>query len=131
VPAPVSTLRPPIEILREARVCRDQGEPGTIGPEADGLFLVWSIEHGAWWRPGGIGYTCELAQAGRYTRTEADRIVVKANIVRFHECAIPVACVEARPSFTCPRCGATSYNPNDIAEQYCGRCHVFTGDQDV
>lgn len=29
-----------------------------------------------------------------------------------------------RPSFTCPRCGAKSFNPNDIRERYCGRCHV-------
>lgn len=29
------------------------------------------------------------------------------------------------PSYTCPRCGATSYNPNDLRERYCGRCHLF------
>lgn len=33
-----------------------------------------------------------------------------------------------RTSFTCPRCGATSYNPQDIAEDYCGRCFWWTGD---
>lgn len=32
----------------------------------------------------------------------------------------------AESSFTCPVCGATSYNPNDVAEGYCGRCHDFT-----
>lgn len=32
---------------------------------------------------------------------------------------------EDPPSFTCPRCGAVSFNPNDIRERYCGRCHVF------
>lgn len=31
-------------------------------------------------------------------------------------------------SFTCPRCGRTSYNPNDIAHRYCGHCHVFVAD---
>jgi hypothetical protein len=25
--------------------------------------------------------------------------------------------------FTCPRCGAVSHHPTDIAERYCGRCH--------
>ena len=29
-------------------------------------------------------------------------------------------------SFTCPRCGMTSYNPNDIREGYCGNCHDWT-----
>lgn len=33
------------------------------------------------------------------------------------------------PSITCPRCGATSYNPNDIEQSYCGRCHWWTGDR--
>jgi hypothetical protein len=32
------------------------------------------------------------------------------------------------PSFVCPRCGATSFNPNDIRENYCGRCHTFITD---
>jgi hypothetical protein len=26
-------------------------------------------------------------------------------------------------AFTCPRCGATSHNPSDLREGYCGRCH--------
>ena len=30
--------------------------------------------------------------------------------------------------FTCPRCGATSHNPNDEREHYCGRCHAFVDD---
>jgi ribosomal protein S27AE len=29
------------------------------------------------------------------------------------------------PHFTCPRCLATSWNASDIANRYCGRCHVF------
>ena len=27
---------------------------------------------------------------------------------------------------TCPRCGRTSYNPNDVREGYCGSCHDWT-----
>jgi ribosomal protein L37E len=33
---------------------------------------------------------------------------------------------EIAPSFTCPRCGRTSYNPNDAREGYCGACHDWT-----
>ena len=33
---------------------------------------------------------------------------------------------DTRPSFTCPRCRSVSYNPNDIREGYCGRCHDWT-----
>jgi hypothetical protein len=27
--------------------------------------------------------------------------------------------------YTCPRCGRTSYNPNDARFRYCGACHEF------
>ena len=30
-------------------------------------------------------------------------------------------------SFTCPRCGMTSYNVNDEKHGYCGACHDWTG----
>lgn len=33
-----------------------------------------------------------------------------------------------QPSFTCPRCGRTSYHPDDVANNYCGNCHWWTGD---
>jgi ribosomal protein S27AE len=28
-------------------------------------------------------------------------------------------------AITCLRCGLSSFNPTDIAEKYCGACHVF------
>lgn len=31
-------------------------------------------------------------------------------------------------SFTCPLCGKTSYNPDDVREGYCGACHEWTGE---
>ena len=34
----------------------------------------------------------------------------------------------ARPSITCPCCGAISYHPKDVEFLYCGRCYAFTGD---
>jgi hypothetical protein len=38
--------------------------------------------------------------------------------------------VEEEParSFTCPSCGRTSHNPNDV-EGYCGACHGWTGQE--
>lgn len=35
--------------------------------------------------------------------------------------------MSAPPSFTCPRCGITSYSPTDAHEGYCGACHAWTG----
>lgn len=31
----------------------------------------------------------------------------------------------------CPKCGLTSYDPNDIAQRYCGACHQFHADMSV
>ena len=53
-------------------------------------YLIWSIEHDAWWRPGEMGYTTTLREAGRYSKHQASVIVGHANLVKFHECMIPV-----------------------------------------
>lgn len=57
-------------------------------------YLIWSIEHGAWWRPDRCGYTLRLHEAGRYALEDARQIVKDANIVHFHECLIPLEAVE-------------------------------------
>lgn len=31
-------------------------------------------------------------------------------------------------SYTCPQCGRTSYNPNDVYHKYCGACRMFEVD---
>jgi hypothetical protein len=62
-----------------------------------GRFLIWSIEHEAWWGPGRSGYTRDVRAAGDYSRGEAWAIVEDANIAAFHECAIPVECVMVPP----------------------------------
>jgi len=53
-------------------------------------YVIWSIEHRAWWRPHGWGYCDTLCEAGRYTKGEAAEIIARANIVNFNECMIPV-----------------------------------------
>lgn len=57
-------------------------------------YVLWSIEHTAWWRPGRRGYTRDIRAAGRYERLEAREIVRDANIVRVEECMIPIECIE-------------------------------------
>lgn len=37
----------------------------------DSVWLVWSHEHGGWWRPGDWGYTPKTEEAGRYSYREA------------------------------------------------------------
>jgi len=60
-------------------------------------YLIWSIEHTAWWGPNHLGYTQQLHEAGRYTRTQAIGIVEEANVAAFHECRIPIECLGLTP----------------------------------
>ena len=52
---------------------------GSIPPIFMTLYLIWSYEHQAWWRPWGSGYTKDLKEAGRYEYLEARDICFKAN----------------------------------------------------
>jgi len=61
-------------------------------------FVIWSIEHEAWWRPGSMGYARTLDEAGRYTHVEAHEILQRANRVAVHECLIPVTAFGLAPS---------------------------------
>lgn len=40
--------------------------------------------------------------------------------------AVGLAALDAA-AFTCPRCGRTSWHPEDKRQGYCGACHDFTG----
>lgn len=56
-------------------------------------YLIWSLEHRAWWRPDRMGYTTNLLEAGTYDDATSAAILADANRVHTHECRIPVACV--------------------------------------
>lgn len=42
------------------------------------MYLIWSNEHRAWWRPNSRGYTTSVIRAGRYEREEAISICALA-----------------------------------------------------
>lgn len=58
-------------------------------------YVIWSIEHAAWWRANWQGYTPSLHEAGRYGLVEGEGILRRANLVAFHECLIPVSALGA------------------------------------
>lgn len=39
--------------------------------DADGVYLIWSNEHRAWWGSDRAGYVSRLSQAGRYSQADA------------------------------------------------------------
>jgi hypothetical protein len=42
-------------------------------------WVIWSEEHGAWWKAHSTGYTRQLSEAGRYEAAKAEEIVTRAN----------------------------------------------------
>lgn len=42
------------------------------------VWLIWSNEHGAYWRAGRAGYTKDVAEAGRYSTKAAQAICREA-----------------------------------------------------
>ena len=57
-------------------------------------YLIWSIEHEAWWKSNKNGYTRRLKEAGRYPPSEASAIVTGANFGgNLNECMIPFGCL--------------------------------------
>lgn len=38
------------------------------------MWLIWSNEHEAWWRPDGGGYSSDVGDAGRYALADAVKI---------------------------------------------------------
>lgn len=43
-------------------------------------YRIWSIEHNAWWKPEGDGYTPYADEAGIYDEAGAFQIVQMANM---------------------------------------------------
>jgi hypothetical protein len=64
------------EIARVARERDAQRQP---------KWLIWSMEHSAWWRADHSGYTTTRVNAGRYSFSDALDIVHNANYAP--ECA--------------------------------------------
>ncbi len=58
---------------------------------ADQAWVVWSFEHGGWWAANECGYHAHLLAAGLYTEARAKAIEERANVVRRHERAMPLA----------------------------------------
>jgi hypothetical protein len=50
-----------------------------VGEQAE--WFVWSNQRRAFWRPGAHGYTTLTYEAGRYSKSQADRICAQANLV--------------------------------------------------
>jgi hypothetical protein len=76
---PDGRMPQPSELTRRFVQALDAAEAAS-GPRMVEVpeWLVWSHQHGAWWGPRRIGYTHDLAKAGRYTAMDAAGICERA-----------------------------------------------------
>jgi len=49
------------------------------------IWLIWSHEHNAWWRPNSAGYTRHIESAGSYTKAKASEICRQRGPKKFEE----------------------------------------------
>lgn len=61
-----------------------------MSDEDQGVFLIWSFEHNAWWGVGECGYVAIVEHAGRYTLERAVEICQAANIAEIDEAIVPL-----------------------------------------
>ena len=83
------------------------------------LFIIWSIEHSAWWAPYRVGYVKERSKAGTYTYDEACKIVNDANFVTTD---VPNEAMMEYPGPCCEKC---YYAPVDRVGEFCKECNPF------
>jgi len=57
-------------------------------------YLIWSCEHWAWWKPGGLGYTTEVTEAGQFEPHQAEEICKHAG---FNRGGVPQECMFPAP----------------------------------
>src|SRR5215467_1192268 len=62
---------------------------------------------------------------GELTRNDRGEYFIVTETCGSPEPTCTIEYVNGLKAITCLRCGLTSFNPNDIAQRYCGRCHVF------
>ena len=60
---------------------REREEEAEIQTATNARWLIWSMEHGAWWAPNSAGYVRQWNRAGRYSFLAALEIVNQANIL--------------------------------------------------
>jgi hypothetical protein len=53
-------------------------------------YVIWSLEHRAWWQAASFGYCATLTEAGRYSEQEAATLVREHNVIVVREVMIPV-----------------------------------------
>lgn len=73
------------------------------------------------------------AQIRRETKYHGDTMRVReyearALVAQLSHCLAEQLENAPAETLTCPRCGFTSYNGNDVLNQYCGFCHVWLQD---
>jgi ribosomal protein S27AE len=102
--------------------------PGPVGAEVVDVALEAQREHiFATTSTCVCGYAPMDGPDWERHRMEAALNAVAGTMVTLQRMSRGIPVDTKQPSFTCPHCGRTSWNANDIRERYCGACHWWTG----
>lgn len=113
-------LSPLILAECRTRVMRDLHEARTNTALAYGLSALYDAA---------TGYPLRASAAEERLRLLAAPLADSPTSVNWRQRAAELREWNGGPlpaSFTCPRCGAVSYHPEDVRQGYCGRCHDWT-----
>lgn len=88
-------------------------------------WAIWSVEHQAWWRPDGVGYSKKMEHAGRYTAEEAWEICrpdsEASTLGDYGDIAVPVNFTYSKGNASKTESSSTSVVPsNSNSIQKCG-----------
>lgn len=56
---------------------------------------------------------------------QSSEAAIRACLSEEENARVSLTVEQGPPAFSCPDCRMVSYNPNDIANRYCGNCHAF------
>ena len=75
-----------------------------------------------------INAACEVA---RLAFAAGDNVTAIAAITLAAQLVHLAKTSAGRERITCPRCGMTSYHPEDVRQRYCAGCHIFHDDDEA
>jgi hypothetical protein len=123
--AAASSVKPP------CLGCQSDAQPAACGVATVNAFMSAAVLFAI--DPKQVAlYIGSLCDAHRATAARVLVVISARNDISTPELVAKLQAAYGIPAlFTCPKCGRTSHNPNDLVEGYCGACHDWTGRPDA
>ena len=81
------------------------------------------------WPDGRDGYVCECGARIRFVAGRPTAVEPRPFLMRLAGRDYELVPHDGQVGIHHVACGAISWNPNDVANRYCGRCHLWLEDR--